>query len=301
MLKINLLCRASLVWLLPVLACGYLRQTPQPVPTINQLVFDVQTATPTFTPVLFLADVPTYTPDPNITLTPSATSTITSTLSVTASLTAEPPAEDASTPEPPPAAAPAPTATPLPAPTVPLAEPLRGGVWSFEDGFTTWANPFGEVCPGSGLANGWGSFTTQDQFGSSCFNQTVWAANVYAGESAQEITFAYVGNEAGVFKTAPTIPGHRYTVEAFMRREFSPAKLEVFLGIDLTGGSDWQADTVQWFPWDEDLDDAWARTEETVTATGEAMTIFIRGNHPFPEPGGILRIDAISVVDIGPE
>lgn len=298
MRTMNLLRRASLVLLGPILACALARQTPQPAPTLDQLIFEVQTATPTFTPVLYLADAPTYTPDPNATPTLLITSTLTATITITPSVTAEP-AEQSPASEP--VAAAAPTATLPPAEPVSLAEPLRGGVWSFEDGFTEWANPFGDVCPGSGLANGWTAFTTRDQFGSSCFNQTVWEGNVYSGESAQEITFAYVGNQAGVYKSAPTIPGHQYTVEAYMRREFSPAKVEVSLGIDLTGGVDWQAETVQWFPWDEDLDDAWARTEETVTATGEAMTIFIKGSHPYPEPGGALRIDTISVVDVGPE
>jgi hypothetical protein len=284
------------VLLLPVLACTLARQTPMPAPTLDRLVFEVQTATPTFTPVLLFGDAPTHTPDPNLTLTPLVTTTITAT--VVATGTAEP--EATATPETA-AAAPAPTLPPEPTATVPLAEPLQGGVWDFEDGFTPWANPYGEACPGSGLANGWSAFTTQDQFGSACMNETVWKANVYSGVSAQEITFAYVGIEAGIFRTAPAIPGHQYTIEAFMRREFSPAKVEVSLGVDPGGGTDWQADSVLWFPWEEDFEDAWSRTEATVTAAGETMTVFIKGNHPIPEPGGALRIDSISITDIGPE
>lgn len=276
-----------------MLACAVVRQTPQPAATLEQLVFEVQTATPTPTPVLFLADVPTYTPDPNATPTP----VLTSTLVVTSTITSEP----EETPTPAPTIAPAPTMPPTPPPTAPLAEPLGGGAWDFEDGFVTWGNPYGDVCPGSGLAVGWTAFTSRDQYGSSCMNETVWKDNVYSGQSAQEITFAYVGVQAGIFKAAPTIPGHRYTVEAYMRREFSPAKVEVSLGIDLSGGTDWQAESAQWFPWNEDVDDAWARTEVTVTATGETMTIFIKGSHPYPEPGGTLRLDSVRVIDIGPE
>ena len=228
--KIDLPWWAAIL-LLPTLACALARQTPQPAPTLDQLVFEIQTSTPTITPVMFLADAPTYTPDPNVTLTPAITSTITAT--ITATLTAEP----VETPTP---VAAAPPPTPTPAPTAPPAEPLQGGVWDFEDGFSVWQNPYGDLCPGSGLANGWTSFTTRDQFGSACFNETVWKANVHSGTSAQEITFAYVGITAGVFNSAPTIPGHRYTVEAFMRREFSPAKVEVALGLDPTGGVDQQ-------------------------------------------------------------
>ena len=86
-----------------------------------------------------------------------------------------------------------------------------------------------------------------------------------------------------------------------MRREFSPAKVEVTLGIDLSGGLNWEAETIQWSPWDEDFENEWSRTEETVRAIGESMTIFIKGSHPYPEPGGALRLDSISVVDLGPE
>jgi hypothetical protein len=63
---------------------------------------------------------------------------------------------------------------------------------------------------------------------------------------------------------------------------------------------DWQAESVMWFPWQEDVDDAWAKTEATLVATGETMTVFINGSHPYPEPGGTLRLDAISIADLGP-
>jgi hypothetical protein len=283
------------------LACNLARVTPQPTRQFDQLSFEVQTATPT---VGFLSSAPTNTPDPRFTPTLTATLEITTTLALTESAVLSPTATLVPTvePAPPPEVAEAssdpPTATPRL--DLPPAEPLRGGAWDFEDGFAVWSNPHGEVCPGSGLAAGWVAFTSRDQYGSSCMNRTVWAGNVYSGTSAQEITFAYVGVEAGVYRSAPTIPGHRYTVEAFMKREFSPAKLEVSLGLDPTGGADWQAESVQWFPWNEDFDDEWSRTEATVMAETEAMTVFIKGNHPYPEPGGTLRLDSISVTDIGP-
>lgn len=301
----------GLLMILSTLACNLVQPTPMPAAEVEQITFDIQTATPT---VGLLRGLPTETPDPNATPPPTVTATpalsgtaaLTNTTAITTLAIIEPSRETATATEregesegegieandPPP-----PTAPPQPA--VPPAEPLRGGVWSFEDGFNEWANPFADPCPGSGLANGWNAFTSQDQFGSSCMNKTDWPGNVFEGTFAQEITFAYVGVQAGVFKSAPTIPGHRYTVEAHMKREFSVAAVEVALGIDLTGGVDWQAESVQWFPWREDVDDEWARTEETVTATGDSMTIFIKGNHPYPEPGGTLRIDAISVVDLG--
>lgn len=301
MISPNLLRWAGVVLVVPVLACALARQSPEPGPELQQLTFDIQTSTPTSPPILAIEGAPTYTPDPNATPTLAITATQEITGGQASSLDVQPAEAEESTEVEPEEIAPTVTPAPPPTPTVPLAEPLRGGDWDFEAGFEPWANPHGDSCPGSGLAVGWTAFTSRDQFGSSCMNQTTWQDNVYNGSNAQEITFAYVGNEAGIFKTAPTIPGHRYTVEAYFRREFSPARVEVMLGIDLTGGQNWQAETVQWFPWDEDFDDQWSRTEETITATGESMTIFIRGQHPYPEPGGALRIDSVSVVDIGPE
>ena len=294
------LLRWAIVLLLLTLACTAAQVTPQPAAEVDQITFDVQTATPT---VGLLFDAPTYTPDPRFTATPLLTATLeitnslslTSTTSISATAVAE--AKLAATATPKPAIVEPPT--PTPAPTKPPAEPIRGGAWDFEEGFTEWRNPHGDQCPGSGLANGWVAFGSKDQYGSSCMNKTDWQGNVFSGTSAQEITFAYVGVEAGIFRTAPTIPGHTYTVEAFMRREFSVAKVEVALGLDPTGGGNWQAESVQWFPWGEDLDDQWARTEATITATSENLTVFIKGNHPYPEPGGTLRLDAISLVDNG--
>jgi hypothetical protein len=296
--------RAVPLLFLPPLACGLARQTPLPAPMLEQLAFEIQTSTPTFTPVLGLIGAPTDTPDPNATATPTLTSTLTITTSLIPATTEEsalPPLTPTSPPEPEiDAVQAAPPDTPTPVPVVPTAAPIQGGAWDFEEGFSEWGNPYGDRCPGSGLANGWSAFTTRDQFGSSCFNQTVWKGNVNSGESAQEITYAYVGVQSGIFKSIPTTPGHRYGVVAFMKPEFSPAQLEVALGLDVGGGVDWQAPGVQWFPWKENNADGWNRTEETVTAGAESMTIFIKGSHPYPEPGGTLRLDSISIADLGP-
>lgn len=296
MVKANLLRRASLVLVAPILACGAVRQAPQPMPTLEKLSFDVQTVTPT---VMALFDAPTTPPEP----TPTATRVISPTETITSTLAAPTPTEPAAPVEPEPPPEPVeevlPTATSEPIPTVPPAEPVRGGEWDFEAGFGDWSNPYGDSCDSGALGAGWNAFTTRDEFGSSCMNRATWADNVYTGENSQEITFAFIGNEAGIFKSTPTTPGHRYTVEAFVRREFSPTKVQVLLGIDPTGGADWQAETVQWFPWDDDAEDQWSKTEETVIATGESMTIFIKGFHPAPDGGGALRIDSISIIEEG--
>ena len=299
MSKINLLHWASLVLFVPILACTTARQTPEPRPTLQQLAFDIQTATPT---VSLLFDAPTPTLDSNA--TPTWTPTLTPTLVLTATVTVTPTETIQEEAAPPPASEPVQEAIPTPPPeptaTVPLAPPVFGGEWDFEAGFSEWANPHADRCDGAKLAIGWNAFTTRDQFGSSCMNQNTWADNVYSGQNSQEITFAFIGNEAGIFKSTATIPGHQYKIEVFVRREFSPAKVEVSLGLDPTGGGDYLAESVQWFPWDDDTEDDWSRTEEIITATGEGLTIFIKGFHPRPEGGGALRIDNITITDLGP-
>jgi hypothetical protein len=57
---------------------------------------------------------------------------------------------------------------------------------------------------------------------------------------------------------------------------------------------------VQWFAWDGAAQDEWVETEETVSATGEQMTIFIKGFHPMADQGGKTVIDNVSVTDLGP-
>ncbi|MCB0208086.1 MAG: hypothetical protein KDJ52_02075 [Anaerolineae bacterium] len=307
MTKVNLLQWASLILFAPMLACTFARQTPEPRPTLEQLAFDIQTATPT---VGALFDAPTPTIDPNATPTSTATLTPTVTLTTTGTITAtaensveveeESPAVEPEVVEPVVVQEAAPTPPPEPTATVPLAPPVFGGEWDFEAGFVEWANPHADRCDGAKLAVGWNAFTTRDQFGSSCMNQNTWGGNVYSGQNSQEITFAFIGNEAGIFKSIATNPGHQYLIEVFVRREFSPAKVEVSLGIDLNGGGDWMSESVQWVPWDDETEDDWSRTEETVTATGGSITIFIKGFHPRPEGGGALRIDNITITDLGP-
>jgi hypothetical protein len=272
--------------------------------------FEVQTATPTTNArlttvdleateldvVTSMADAPTHTPDPNAVPTqpPPPTATLvplaepTLTLTPTSVITATSPLTEAVVAAPPPR----PAATPDP--------PLQGGDWDFESDFIPWPNPFGEPCPGARVASGWTAFVEQGEYGSSCMNENLYRPNVFSGLKSQEITFDFIAANSGVFRTIPVKEGHRYNIMAFGKHDHSLAVVELFLGVDLTGGTIWNAETVQWFPWDSGAEDAWLPTEETVTATGEAITIFVRGIHPLAEQGGKTVIDNVSVTDLGP-
>jgi hypothetical protein len=237
-----------------------------------------------------IVDAPTHTPDPNATpvIGPSPTLTATliteePTIELTATLTLTSQV----------------TSVPSPRPAVTPDPPLQGGDWDFESDFVPWPNPYGEPCPGAAVASGWTAFVEDGPYGSSCMNENLYAPNVFSGRKSQEITFDFIAANSGVWRVIPTKPGHRYSIKAHARYVHSLSPIQMALGVDMTGGTVWSAETVEWFPWDEGGEDVWVATEETVTATGESMTIFIKGHHPMAEQGGKTVIDNVSVTDLG--
>jgi hypothetical protein len=132
-------------------------------------------------------------------------------------------------------------------------------------------------------------------------NENLYKPNVFSGFKSQEITFDFISANSGVWRTIPTKAGRRYSIMAYAKHDRSLSPVEMALGVDLTGGSIWDAASVQWFPWDDGAEDAWLATEETITAAGEKMTIFIKGYHPLAEQGGKTVLDNVSVTDLGVE
>ena len=84
-----------------------------------------------------------------------------------------------------------------------------------EAGFLAGSSPLGEECPGWAVAVGWQAFVARGTPASSCLNENKNIDNVYSGERSQEITFDFISAEAGIYKQAQTIPGHRYQIEAW--------------------------------------------------------------------------------------
>jgi hypothetical protein len=124
--------------------------------------------------------------------------------------------------------------------------------------------------------------------------------NVHSGERSQEITFDFVSTEAGIWRHAQAIPGHRYQIEAWGKHVRSDSPVELSLGVDLTAGDNWQAGSVTWYPWDETGEDVWVHTQIAVRASGQALTIFLKGYHPSAAQGGATLLDNVRVVDLGP-
>ncbi len=208
------------------------------------------------------------------------------------------------TPEPPTTQLPLPTAPPAPiSQPVPLAPPQRGGSWDMEEGFYSWPSPYENF--GGFVANGWASFINayepeSDPITAPRLNENRNPVNVYSGQHSQEISFDYRLGEIGIWRTVTVTPNHRYTLEAWGKYTASPGGLQLDLGIDLTGDTNFEAATVTWYPWRNLEPDRWLATQETVVAGGNAMTIFLRAVHPVAEPGGNTVFDNVSLTDLGP-
>jgi hypothetical protein len=168
-----------------------------------------------------------------------------------------------------------------------------------EAGFVPGVSPLGEDCPGWAVAVGWQAFVAPGTPASSCLNENKNPDNVRSGERSQEITFDFISAQAGILKRAQTIPGHRYQIEAWGKHVRSESPVELSLGVDLSGGEDWQAGSVTWYPWDETGEDVWVQTKVTVRASGESLTIFVKGYHPFATQGGATLFDGVRVIDLG--
>ena len=169
-----------------------------------------------------------------------------------------------------------------------------------EAGFVPGASPLGEVCPGWAIAAGWSAFVAPGNPASSCLNENKNLANVHSGQRSQEITFDFISAEAGIYRRAQTIAGHRYSIEAWGKHIASASPVQLSLGVDLGGREDWRAAAVIWYPWDEAQEDTWVHTQVTVRATSEALTLFLKGFHPVAAQGGATLFDDVRVLDLGP-
>ena len=168
-----------------------------------------------------------------------------------------------------------------------------------EAGFVPGTSPLGEDCPGWAVAVGWQAFLAPGTPASSCLNENKNAANVHSGERSQEITFDFISAEAGILRQAQAIPGHRYQIEAWGKHVWSQSPVELSLGVDLTGGEDWQAASVVWYSWDDVGEDVWVHTQVIVRSQNETLTLFLKGYHPYAAQGGATLFDDVRLMDLG--
>jgi hypothetical protein len=149
------------------------------------------------------------------------------------------------------------------------------------------------------VAEGWKFFRRRGQFGQPTFNENKNPVNVYRGIRSQEIAFESSDGEAGVYRTLDVVPNHRYRISAWGIHYPSPTPIELFFGVDPSGGGDYAAPSVQWFPWNTTEDAQWLHTQTEMRATGTRLTIFLKAAHRVAAGGGATLFDDVSIVDLG--
>jgi hypothetical protein len=288
--KDELLLLLALTGATALLLSGCRSDAPMVTPTPTKTPVPSVMPSPSPEPTATTAPIPTAPAAPNPTSLPVSTSVAPVTPTTTPLVEPEP---ATSTPHPPiPAATATTTQPPLP--------PQQGAEWDMEAGFVPGVSPLGEVCPGWNVAVGWRGFVAPGIPASSCLNENKNPANVRSGQRSQEMTFDFLSDEAGIYRQAQTIPGHRYQIEAWGKHVRSASPVVLSLGVDLSGAEDWQAPSVTWHDWDELGEDTWVHTRVTVRGRGHALTIFLKGYHPSPVRGGATLFDDVRVMDLGP-
>jgi hypothetical protein len=156
---------------------------------------------------------------------------------------------------------------------------------SFENGFT------------AGVGNGW---TRWQASGSNTFTIGQASANHYDGSYAQywsrSDTLAFDG---GVYQVVSVTPGATYEVKAVAKRQSVLAGTFVKVGVDLAGGTNPVAASVNYTDITGSTDNAWVQYTATFVASGSNLTVFARGGHSGTTGGSscYIYLDAVSVIE----
>ena len=81
----------------------------------------------------------------------------------------------------------------------------------------------------------------------------------------------------------------------------SQSPVELSLGVDLSGGQNWQAASATWHPWNEIEDETWVRTQVFVRASAETLSVLLKGPaHLWYRPARhSWLLDDVRVADLG--
>jgi hypothetical protein len=166
-----------------------------------------------------------------------------------------------------------------------------------------------------GIGYGWGGFSNGNAVVGWNFDD--WDAVVTEGQYSQRIEItdaAELDRYAGIFQSIPVVPGEQYklTINGLVRStegdvDSSDYGYRLQYAIDPSGGTAWELlDPSAWqeLPWDEQemtepISGPFENQtfETTVTATGDQLTVFIRGWKKWINDGsGVYNIDEVSFV-----
>lgn len=171
-----------------------------------------------------------------------------------------------------------------------------------------------------GIGYGWGGFSNGNAIAGWNFDD--WGAVVIEGQYAQRIEIRdalELDRYAGIYQTISVVPGEQYklTIKGLIRSSEGDITVSDYgyrlqYAVDYNGGVAWElVDEAEWkeLPWDEQpLSEPSGGTyrqdsfETTITATGDTLTLFIRGWKKWLDNGsGIYDLDEISFVGPVPD
>lgn len=103
----------------------------------------------------------------------------------------------------------------------------------------------------------------------------------------------------GVWQRVKTQSGRQYTITAWMKRQGNANDQWLEFGRDLTGGTDAEAGSVVYTKLEGLGYNVWVQYQQTVTATGDWMTIFGKaGTYNQSGNNNYFYLDAVSVVPV---
>ena len=151
---------------------------------------------------------------------------------------------------------------------------------------------------GGAVGTGWTAFSSAGH----APTFAVASDQVHGGSLAQRVTSPQPSSNdkfSGVYQVVATTPGLQYTVRAWNRTHFTGGLAWdhiARLGIDLGGGTSFEAPAVQWAEFDS-AKDLWHPLEVAVTATSNSMTIYLESWRKWATGGDALTwFDDVQVV-----
>ena len=173
---------------------------------------------------------------------------------------------------------------------------------------------------GFGVGYGWGAFSNGNAVVGWNFDD--WAGVVTNGNYSQRMEIKDALDQdryAGIYQTVSVVPGQQYklTVNGLVRSDEGDVLLSDYgyrlqYAVDYNGDTAWElVDSAAWqeIPWDEQptslptgetyQTDTY---DTTITATGDQLTIFIRGWKKWINNGaGVFNVDEVSFVGPAPD
>lgn len=138
----------------------------------------------------------------------------------------------------------------------------------------------------NGVGNGWSSFQSTGypalfEVQSDQVAEGSWSQKIICPQPQSNYKYA------GVYQTITVTAGQTYEIQASNRTQFDGGAAWDYiarLGVDLTGGSNFQSSDITWYEFNSQKD-VWHTLNQSATATHNSMTIFLQTWRKWPADG----------------